>query len=358
MRSLSLAVGVSLLQLACAFPAPPWPNTTAVGDAKAGPADLNDLAKKAGKMYFGTAVDNPQLDDKQYTDIAFNKAVFGQVTPANGQKYMYTERSRGTYSFVEGDAVVDKATAAGQLLRCHALLWYQQLPNWLTTGNFDNATLITIVQEHITAEVQHYKGKCYAWDVVNEALNEDGTMRKNVFLDTIGPSYIPIAFAAAAAADPDVKLYYNDYNIENPGAKSTGAANIVKDLQARKIKVDGVGMQAHFIAGSSPSYDSQLQNMKNFIALGVEVAYTELDVRITLPNSAEKTQQQATDYANAVKACVVTEKCVGITVWDFWDPASWVPSTFKGTGDATLFSAGFEAKPAVASIAQVLQGTT
>lgn len=171
------------------------------------------------------------------------------------------------------------------------------------------------MKNHITNLVTHYKGKCYAWDVVNEALNDDGTFRTNVFYNTIGPAYIPIAFATAAAIDPTVKLYYNDYNIENPGAKSTAAQNIVKMIKAYGVKIDGVGLQGHFIVGSTPSLADQKSNLAAFTALGVEVAYTELDIRMTLPETAALDKQQSTDYQNTVTACVSTKNCIGITIW-------------------------------------------
>lgn len=167
---------------------------------------------------------------------------------------------------------------------------------------------------------------------MNEALNDDGTYRSDVFYNTLGPDYINIAFAAAAAADPDVKLYYNDYNIEYAGAKATAAQAIVKNLQAAGLKIDGVGLQGHFIVGETPSQADQEANLNSFLELGVEVAYTELDVRFTsLPPNAAGLAQQGDDYASTVGACVgVGAKCVGVTIWDFDDAYSWVPSTFPG----------------------------
>jgi endo-1,4-beta-xylanase len=189
----------------------------------------------------------------------------------------------------------------------------------VTGGTWTNETLTAALQAHITGEVTHYKGQCYAWDVVNEALNDNGTLRNDVFLSTIGEDYIRIAFEAAAAADPDAKLYYNDFSIETAGAKSTGALNIVKTLQAAGTKIDGVGFQSHFIVGSTPSMASQISNLQSFTALGVEVALTELDIRMKLPSTAANLKQQSTDYQNTVAACLAVTGCVGITVWDFDD---------------------------------------
>ena len=187
--------------------------------------------------------------------------------------------------------------------------------------------------------MKHWGTKCYAWDVLNEALNEDGTYREDLWLNTIGPEYIAIAFAAAAKAAPrSVKLYYNDYNIESPGNKSTAAQNIVKQLKARKIRIDGVGLQSHFVVGSTPSQALQAQNMAAFTALGVDVAVTELDVRSpTLPATVAQQTQQRADYYSTVAACTQTKRCVGVTLWDFVDQYSWIPGVFAGQGYADVW---------------------
>jgi endo-1,4-beta-xylanase len=173
---------------------------------------LNTAAKAYGKLYFGSATDNGELTDIEYTAILSDSNEFGQITPGNSMKWDTIEPSRGRFNYENGDVIADLAEKNGQLLRCHTLVWYNQLPSWVTNGGFDNATLIEILENHITEEVTHYKGKCYAWDVVNEAISDDSgaPLRDNVFLSTIGEAYIPIAFAAAAAADPEAKLYYND----------------------------------------------------------------------------------------------------------------------------------------------------
>jgi endo-1,4-beta-xylanase len=189
------------------------------------------------------------------------------------------------------------------------------------------------------------------------ALNEDGTYRDSIFYQTIGEAYIPIAFAAAAAADPDVKLYYNDYNIESAGSKSTGAQRIVKLVQQYGAKIDGVGLQAHFIVGSTPSLSAQTTNIAAFVALGVEIAYTELDIRMTLPSTATLLAQQSTDYQNTVAACIANTKCVGITIWDYTDKYSWVPSTFSGQGAALPWDENLVKKPAYTGILSALGGT-
>ncbi|KAF2710340.1 carbohydrate-binding module family 1 protein [Pleomassaria siparia CBS 279.74] len=308
---------------------------------------LNTRAVAAGKEYFGSATDNGELTDTAYVTGLSNTADFGQITPGNAMKWDTIEPSRGTFSYTKGDAIVALAQKNGQKVRCHTLVWYSQLPSWVKTGGFDNATLISILKNHITEEVTHFKGQCLHWDVANEALNEDGTYRSNVFYDTIGPAYLPIAFATAALADPDAKLYYNDYNIESAGAKSTAAQNIVKLVQSYGAKIDGVGMQAHFIVGSTPSQAAQTTNINAFVALGVEVAITELDIRTTTPATAAAVTQQAKDYAATVGACKAVAKCVGFTIWDYTDKYSWIPSVFSGQGAALPWDADLVKKAEV-----------
>ncbi|KAI2714077.1 CAZyme family GH10 [Penicillium roqueforti] len=318
---------------------------------------LNTAAVAKGKLYFGSATDNSELTDTAYLAQLSNTDDFGQITPGNAQKWDATEPSQNTFSYTKGDVIANLAATNGQKLRCHTLVWYSQLPSWVSSGSWTNATLLAAMKNHITNVVTHYKGKCYAWDVANEALNEDGTYRDNVFYQYIGEAYLPIAFATAAAADPDAKLYYNDYNIESAGSKATGAQRIVKLVQQYGAKIDGVGLQAHFIVGSTPSQSAQTTNLAAFTALGVEVAYTELDIRMTLPSTSALLAQQSTDYQNTVAACVANAKCVGVTIWDYTDKYSWVPSTFSGQGAACPWDANLVKKPAYDGILAALGGT-
>ena len=129
-------------------------------------------------------------------------------------------------------------------------------------------------------------------------------------------------------------------------------------LQARGIKIDGVGLQGHFIVGDTPDEASQISNLESFTALGVEVAYTEVDVRFSsLPPSTSGYQQQSVDYVNTVAACLGVKDCVGITLWDYTDLYSWIPSTFAGEGDACLWNANFTTKPAYTSVISLLGGS-
>jgi len=142
-----------------------------------------------------------------------------QITPANYMKWQFTEPQRGVFDLSGGNVVVNLAKARGKAVRCHNLVWVSELAPWVTAGKFDNATLISIMKTHITGLVQGFGDSCYSWDVVNEAYNGDGTYSSNVFYNTIGPSYVAMAFLfatqAADAKDLKVKFYYNDYGIES-----------------------------------------------------------------------------------------------------------------------------------------------
>ncbi|KAE8393556.1 glycoside hydrolase superfamily [Aspergillus alliaceus] len=319
-------------------------------------AGLHDAAVAKGLLYFGTATDNPELTNTPYVAQLNNTGDFGQITPGNSQKWDATEPTQNQFSFTKGDVVADLADANDQKLRCHNLVWHQQLPNWVTSGSWTNETLTAVLKNHITNVVKHYKGRCYAWDVVNEALADDGSYRDSIWYKTIGEAYIPIAFAAAAAADPDVKLYYNDYSIEYGGAKSTAAQKIVKLIQSYGVKIDGVGLQAHFTVGQTPARKDLASNLKSYVDLGVEVAYTEVDVRMKTPATEENLKQQSTDFANIIGACLDTKSCIGVTIWDWTDKYSWVPSTFSGYGAACPWDENFEKKPAYQGILEVLGG--
>ncbi|KAI1310838.1 family 10 glycosyl hydrolase [Xylaria venustula] len=319
-------------------------------------AQLNKLAKAAGKLYFGSATDNSELTNTAYTAILDDIDEFGQITPGNAQKWEYIEPSQGTFSYTSGDQIAELAQTNGQLLRCHTLVWYSQLPSWVSSGTWTADTLTSVINTHISNVVGHYKGQCYAWDVVNEALNDDGTYRDSVFYETLGDTYFAIAYTAAAAADPDAKLYYNDYNIESTGSKQASVLTIIDLVQAAGAKIDGIGMQAHLIVGSVSSQSSLQSAMASYIAAGVtEVAYTELDIRFSsLPATDAGLAQQATDYATVVNACLAESGCIGITIWDFTDLYSWIPSTFSGQGEACLYDDDLNKKPAWTAVSSAL----
>ncbi|QRV80369.1 endo-beta-1,4-xylanase [Ceratobasidium sp. AG-Ba] len=334
----------------------PAATSTAPSSSQTGLRGLHNLAKAHGR-YFGTATDQLwSINDNTYLSLTGNPAEFGVNTPGNQLKWDATEKSRNSFTFTYADYEVNWARDHSQAVRGHTFAWYSQLPSWVSNGGFNNATLISILQNHIATVAGRQVGKIYAWDVVNEAFNEDGTMRPNVYLSTIGTSYFAIALRAARAADPNAKLYINDYNVEWVGAKSTGLYNLAKSLKAQGVPLDGIGMQAHLVLNS---FDRSFQeNIQRFADLGLDVAYTELDIRMTLPATAKQLSDQAENYSYVTKACLAVSRCVGITTWDTSDDHSWIPGVFPGTGAALLFDENKKPKPAYYAVADALAAAT
>ncbi|KAF7331257.1 Carbohydrate esterase family 15 protein [Mycena kentingensis (nom. inval.)] len=298
---------------------------------------IDTLLRAKGKVFFGTAADQNRLSVSQ--DAAITMADFGGVTPENTMKWDTIEPSRGAFNFAPFDFLVNWAVTNNKRIRGHTFVWAQQLPAWVTAIN-DAPTLTTVLQNHITQIMTRYKGKMYAVDVVNEHINEDGTIKSTHWTQVLGNNVFNIAFAAARAADPSVKLYINDFNLDSNNAKVAGIVNLVKSLNSGGTKlVDGIGTQMHLSAGGSGGAQAALTALA---AAGVDVAITELDIA----------SASSTDYTNVVRACVNTPQCVSITVWGVRDPDSWRPTT-----NCLLFDANWQPKPAYTGIVGLLGGT-
>jgi len=310
---------------------------------------LRTLAEAKGR-YFGFALTVPNLSNPTLLGVA--DAQFDMVTPGNEMKWDTTEPSNGTFNFGPGDQIVAHAKSIGARVRGHNLVWHSQLPSWVSS--LPAAQVKAAMETHITTEVNHYKGQIFAWDVVNEPFNEDGSFRSDAFTNGFGsgPAYIADALTTAHAADPAAKLYLNDFNIEGMGTKSNAMFNLVQSLKQQGVPIDGVGFESHFILGQIPS--TLQANMARFAALGVDVAVTELDDRIQLPASAANLQQQASEFAGVVNACLAVSRCVGVTQWGIGDADSWIPGFFSGFGAATMFDQNYQPKPAFNSVETAL----
>ena len=173
------------------------------------------------------------------------------VTPGNEMKWDTTEPSNGSYNFGPGDQIVSWAQSHNDRVRGHNLVWHSQLPGWV--NSLPPNQVQGAMEAHITTEATHYKGKVYSWDVVNEPFNEDGSLRQDAFYNAMGIGYIADAIRTAHAADPNAKLYLNDYNIEGQNAKSNGMYNLAKSLLAQGVPLNGIGLESHFILGQVPS---------------------------------------------------------------------------------------------------------
>lgn len=319
--------------------------------ARAADPTLRQLAVAKGKLYFGSATDNPELTDAPYTAILGSE--FGQITPGNSMKWDATEPTRGQFSFTRGDVVVEFGRSHNQLVRGHTLVWHSQLPGWVSS--LPTSEVQAAMENHVTQVASHYRGQVYAWDVVNEPFNEDGTFRTSVFYNAMGSGYIAAALRAARAADPTAKLYINDYNTDGTGAKSDAMYNLAASLKQQGVPLDGIGFQGHLAI--QYGFPTNMQaNLQRFADLGLDVAITELDVRMILPRDATKDATQSTYYTNVVDACLAVTRCVGITVWDYTDKYSWIPAVFSGQGAALPYDEDLAKKPAYTAIYRALGG--
>jgi endo-1,4-beta-xylanase len=311
---------------------------------------LKTLAAAAGGRYFGSDITGNLLSQSTVTQLQAQQ--FNMVTPGNEMKWDTTEPSNGSFNFAPGQQIVSYAQANNERVRCHNLVWHSQLPSWVSS--LPSNQVQSAMETHITREAGNYKGSCYAWDVVNEPFNDDanGTPRADVFFNAMGIGYIADALKTAHAADPNAKLYLNDYNIEGVNAKSNSMFNLAQSLLSQGVPLNGIGFESHFILGQIPS-DMQA-NMQRFANLGLDVAVTELDDRIQLPASSANLTQQASDFSKVVQDCLNVSRCVGVTQWAVGDADSWVPGAFSGQGAATMFDQSYNPKPAFTSVQNTL----
>jgi endo-1,4-beta-xylanase len=254
-------------------------------------------------------------------------------------------------------------------LNGHTLIWHSQLSAFARNIK-DIDSFRTFFTNHINTIASRYDGKVYSWDVVNEALNEDGTMRKSVFLEKLGDNYVVEAFRLAQKAAPNTELYYNDYNNEQP-KKREGCMALIQKVQKAGVRIDGVGIQGHWHAGKVPFKEIE-ESIEAYAALGMKVMITELDIEVLPRNfsGADVNQRLASDpqlnpYVNGIPANVLEQqakdyenlfriflkhkdKVTRITFWGVDDGQSWLNNwPVKGrTNYPLLFDRNLKPKPA------------
>ena len=282
----------------------------------------------------GVAVRADLLGDPGY---AAALTAFGSVTPENELKWETIEPQRGHYDFGPADRIVDFAQQHGMAVRGHTLVWYQQNPGWL--NDLSPAELRAALGDHIRTLMRRYAGRITEWDVVNEAVDDNGKPRQSLWLDKLGIGYIALAFRLAHAADPQAKLFYNDYGAEGKGLEGRRGLRARGDAEARR-RAD----RRHRPAGARRHHaPARVRAERRALRrLGLRVELTEMDVRTKTDDAAARAAQ-AQQYARLVDGC---KPCARFTVWGLDDADSWVPSAYPGYGHATLLDAQLRPKPA------------
>lgn len=297
--------------------------------ASAAGATLHEAAAETGR-YYGVAIAAHLMSDQQYINIANRE--FNMITAENEMKVDALQPQRGNFNWSSGDQIVNWARQNGKQVRGHALAWHSQQPGWMQ--NMEGQQLRQAMLDHVTQVATYYRGKIHSWDVVNEAFADGSSgARRNSNLQRTGDDWIEAAFRAARAADPNAKLCYNDYNIDNwSHAKTQGVYRMVRDFKQRGVPIDCVGFQAHFNSGN-PVPSNYHETLQNFADLGVDVQITELDIE-------GSGQSQAEQFDGVHQACLAVERCTGITVWGVRDRDSWrsygTPLLFDNNGNKKL----------------------
>ncbi|UKA66932.1 endo-1,4-beta-xylanase [Arthrobacter sp. FW306-05-C] len=365
-KTLAAAVLASAFALPTALPAlaggndTPQPPGLAKQDTLrwAAPKDLRIGTAVAGGGHHETMpYPNPFTFDQQYRSVLASE--FSSVSPENQAKWEFIHPQRDQYRFAEMDAIVEFAQQHGQVVRGHTLFWHSQNPAWLEQGNFSKEELRSILKDHITTVVGRYAGKIQQWDVANEILNGDGTLRTsdNIWIRELGPEIIADAFRWAHEADPAAKLFFNDYGVESINPKSTAYVALISKLLAEGVHVDGFAVQGHL--STQYGFPGDLKaNLQRFDDLGLETAVTEIDVRMNIAAGTKPTEaqlaKQASYYQQALEACLNVEDCKSFTIWGFNDKYSWVPVFFSGQGEATVMWEDYTRKPSYYALQSTL----
>jgi endo-1,4-beta-xylanase len=343
------------------------------------------MLKDAFKDYFyiGTTLNSDQIYARDHSSLHILKKHFNSITAENDMKWSNIQERQGEFDFDAADRFVALGEENNTFIVGHALIWHNQTPDWVfqdESGKLRNReTVLEYMRNHILTVVDRYKGRVHGWDVVNEALDENGQLRKSRWLKIIGEDYIQKAFEYAHEADPHAELYYNDYSLVNP-LKRDGVVRIIRNLQSKNIKVHGIGMQGHWSLDYPHTLEDIEASVLAFSKLGVDVMITELDVSVLPPPDDQRgadvsrsyefkseynpyphelpqpIQEKLADrYSEFFKIFYKhRDKISRVTIWGIHDGQSWLNDwPIKGrTNYPLLFDREYKKKPAFYAVAK------
>lgn len=273
-----------------------WAGCNQSPDVAGGGDDIPALHEAFEDAFLiGAALNRSQITREDNEGIELARQQFNSITSENILKWENIHPEPDRYDFEAADQYVQFGEENGMFIVGHTLVWHNQTPEWIFLDEEGNRLgreeLLQRMGDHIQTVVGRYKGRIHGWDVVNEALNDDGSLRQTPWLEIIGEDYISKAFEYAHEADPDAELYYNDYSLENP-QKRKGAVEMVQKLQDGGVPITGVGTQGHFSL-EWPSAEQAVATITAFAQLGLDVMVTELDIDV-LPSA---TTEQGADLS-------------------------------------------------------------
>lgn len=317
--------------------------------------DTESLYQQAG-FHVGVAVDMAALlTNPTYKQIAQKQ--FNSITPENIFKPTYLHPQENQFNFILADSLAAFCKTNGKRLHGHTLVWHTQLPQWMMEYNGDWEKLL---KTHVQTIVSHFKGRVTSWDVINEAFNEDGTLRNSIWLRKLGSSYIEKAFRYAREADPEALLFYNDFNLVSNPNKLRSVLQLLNSMQARGVKVDGIGMQTH-ISVQYVEEEQVAEALYEVARHGYKIHLSEIDISINpnggiIKNKDHLLQQQAFKLAGIVQHYkqLPPHLQYGITFWGISDADSWIPQFYEREDYPLLYNRKYQPKPAYCKLKEAL----
>lgn len=303
---------------------------------------LRTLAATRGlKLGYASLLEiSQQPDAALYESIA--NAEFDMVTAENSMKWGYINPEPGRFRFEDADRLVRVARDNQQDLHAHALVWYTQIPGWVINSNVNERE--GLMNSFIDTMVGRYNDNVTVWDVVNEALEDDGTMRNSVWFEAMGEAHIDKAFRRTRNAGATGELIYNDYDVAMPGPKSDALVALVTRLVNDGVPIDGVGFQMHLDASFS-DFSGVANTFSRIRALGLDVYITEFDVSI---RDGQNEAQQAAVYAGILQTCLNEPNCKALQIWGFTDRYSW-----RRQYNPVVMDREYQPKPAYRALQEV-----
>ncbi|MDP6934517.1 MAG: endo-1,4-beta-xylanase, partial [Myxococcota bacterium] len=281
---------------------------------------------------------------------------FSSLTPENATKWGLLQSESSTWDFSDAEGMVELAVNQGMAVRGHTLAWHNQLPDWIDDDSMAE-TFALSVQAHVESVAAWDDGRIETWDVVNEALEDDGSLRDSIWSQDLGSEWVADMFVLAHEQLPHAALFYNDYSIAWLNTKSDAVYAMVEQMLADGVPIDGVGMQVHVSAGSAPEPEDLAENIRRFGDLGLEVHITEMDVQMRDIAGVDDARlfAQARTYHRVVSACLEEPACTSISFWGFTDRYSWIDDHY-GADDPLLWDEDLQPKPAHHAVMAALRG--